>query len=60
MKGGNTAPLKKETNRTNKENYRQISILSNVSKVFEKCMYKNMSYVFKNLFSKCQCGFRRD
>ena len=60
MKGGNTTPLKKETNRTNKENYRQISILSNVSKVFEKCMYKKMSYVLENLFSKCQCGFRRD
>ena len=60
MKVGNITPFFLKKPCTNKENYKQISILSNVSKVFEKCMYKKMSYVFENLFSKCQYGFRRD
>ena len=56
--GNKTASFKKN-DRTNKENYRPISILPNLSKVFEKCIYKQLSNFFENLFSKYQCGFRK-
>ena len=45
-----TAPIKKITG--------QLVILPNLSKVFEKCIYKQLSKIFENLFSKYQCGFR--
>ena len=59
MKPGNITPSFKKSDRTNKEIYRPISILPNLSKVFEKCIYKQVSNFFENLFSKYQCGFRK-
>ena len=38
MKLGNIAPSFKKNDHTNKENYRPISILPNLSKVIEKCI----------------------
>ena len=38
-------------------NYRPISILPNISKIYERCMYKKMSDYFGNLFSKFRCRF---
>ena len=43
-----------------KESYRPISILSNIFKVYERCLYDQMSEFFDNIFSKYQCGFRTD
>ena len=42
-----------------KENYRPVSILSNISNVFERCIYKQLSVFFENILSKYQCGFRK-
>ena len=42
-----------------KGNYRPVSILPNLSKIFEKCMSEQMSQFFENIFSKYQCGFRK-
>ena len=42
-----------------KGNYRPVSILPNLSKIFEKCMFEQMSQFFENIFSKYQCGFRK-
>ena len=42
-----------------KENYRPISILPNISKVYERCLYDQMSNFFEDIFSKYQCGFRK-
>ena len=36
-----------------------MSILPNLSKIFEKCMFEQMSQFFENIFSKYQCGFRK-
>ena len=41
------------------ENNRPISILPNLSKIFQKCMFKQMSQFCDNIFSKYQCGFRK-
>ena len=45
--------------RCSKDNYRPISILLNVSKIFEKCMFCQMSRYMDNFLSKHQSGFRK-
>ena len=42
-------PVFKKEDRTNKENYRPISILSNLSKVFERCLYNQLSVFFDEI-----------
>ena len=41
------------------DNYRPISILPIISKIFEKLMCKELSNHFDHKFSKFQCGFRK-
>ena len=40
------------------ENYRSVSILPNISKIYERRLFKQMPNYFPNIFSKFQCGFR--
>ena len=47
----------KKDGRTEKSNYRPISILSNILKIYERCLYKQMYSYFDKIFSKNQCGF---
>ena len=42
-----------------KENYRPVSILSNISKIYETCMYNEPSSYFEDIFSDYQFGFRK-
>ena len=42
-----------------KENFRPVSILPTLSKIFEKCMFAQMSTFFDNIFSNQQCRFRK-
>ena len=49
----------KKGNRSEKGNYRPVSILPNISKVFERCIYKQISQFFEGIISKYQCGFRK-
>ena len=54
--------LFKKGEKTDKNNYRPISLISNVSKILEKLMYKRI-YVFleqKNSFYPYQFGFRHN
>ena len=44
---------------TEKTNYRPISILSNISKIYERLKHDNMSDYFNDVLSKFQCGFRK-
>ena len=47
----------KKKSKSSKDNFRSVSILSNISKVYERCIYDQIhSYIDKILFSK-QCGF---
>ena len=60
FKQAEVRPLYKKDGRTDKSNYRPISILSNVSKVYERSLYNQLYDFFdKNIFSKYQCGFRK-
>ena len=42
-----------------KDNYIPVSILSNISKIFERCMFQQISKFMEPLLSKYQCGFRK-
>ena len=53
-------PFYKNDRRADKSNYRPISILSNVSKIYERFLFSQLyDYFDKNIFSKYQCGFRK-
>ena len=43
-----------------KNNYRPVNILSSVSKIYEHCIYHQINDYFHPLFSKLQCGFRKE
>ena len=59
LKNANVTPVHKKDSRENEANYRPVSILPNISKIYEKCMYKQISDYFENILSKYQCGFRK-
>ena len=60
LKEADIVPVHKKKSKLSKENYRPISILPNISKVYERCLYDQMSEFFDNIFSEYQCGFRKD
>ena len=49
----------KNGTKTSKDNYRPVSILSNISKIYERLMFKEISEYFELILSKFQCGFRK-
>ena len=59
MKLANVTPVHKKGSQSEKGNYRPVSILPNLSKVFERCIYKQIYEYFENILSKYQCGFRK-
>ena len=52
-------PVFKKNLRTDKENYIPVSILSSISKIFERRFYKQLYDYFDLIFSQNQCGFRK-
>ena len=44
----------------NKEKYRPVSILSHMSKVFERIFYKQIDHFMTSRFSLFLCGFRKN
>ena len=52
-------PVFKKGSKNSKHNYRPISILKNISKVYERVMFKQIGDFMENYFSKFQCGFRK-
>ena len=59
LKKADVIPVYKKISKLSKENYRPISILPNISKVYEMCLYDQISKYFKTRFSKFQSGFRK-
>ena len=49
----------KKDSRTEKKNYRPISILSDVSKIYETCVNKELEEYFQALLCKYQSGFQK-
>ena len=59
LKLADITPAYKKGKKDIKGNYRPVSILPNLSKIFEKQIFKQMSQFFENILSKYQCGFRK-
>ena len=59
FKLANITPDFKQGSRNQKENYRPISILPIISKIFEKLICRQLSNSFDNIHSKFQCAFRK-
>ena len=60
LKRADITPVHKKDSKSEKNNHRPVSILSNISKVYERIMFKQMSEFFESsFFSKYQCGFRK-
>ena len=59
MKTAEVTPVFKKNDRISKENYRPVSILPVISKIFERCIYNQLETFFSDKLSKFQCGFRK-
>ena len=59
LKYANVSPLFKKDDSTNKENYRPISILPSISKIFERLMFQQITSYVCNILSPFLCGFRK-
>ena len=59
LKEADVIPVYKKKSKLSKENYRPISSLPNISKVYERCLYDQISIYFETIFSKFQRGFRK-
>ena len=59
LKYADGKPVFKKDSQTDKKNYRPISILPNVSKIYERCLNKQLEEYFQALQCKYQCGFRK-
>ena len=59
LKNADITPIFKKLDRNSKSNYRPVSILPTLSKIYEKLLHQQMYEYFENIFSKYMCGFRR-
>ena len=59
MKLANITPVFKKDDRTDKSNYRPISILPNLSKIFEKCIYNQLSIFLTKFFLNISVDLER-
>ena len=59
LKKADITPVYKKDEKFLKNNYRPVSILPSVSKIYERCIYDQINDYFQPLFSKLQCGFRK-
>ena len=59
LKIADITPAHKKDETTTKENYRPVSILPSISKIFEGNMFNQISTYIDNHLSKYLCGFRK-
>ena len=59
LKLAEVLPVFKNNDEKDKSNYRPISILSNISKIYEDVSKYNLNEYFANFLSNYQCGFRQ-
>ena len=59
IKTAEVVPVYKKKKRTDKNNDRPVSILSNTSKIYERSFYNQMYDYFDRTFSRYQYGFRK-
>ena len=59
LKAADILSTHKKKDKSDIENYRPISILPTLSKIYERCMYDQIYKYFDQILSKYQCDFRR-
>ena len=59
MKLADISLVYKKGGRNDETNYRPVSILPVISKIYERFMFLQISDYFSNIFSEFQCGFRK-
>ena len=59
LNSAEVVPVYKKNDKKDKSNYRSISILSNISKIYERCIQTQLNEYFAKFLSKFQCGFRK-
>ena len=59
LKKADITPVFKKDEKFLETNYRPVSVLPTVSKIYERCLYDQINEYFQSLFSKLQCGFRK-
>ena len=59
LKKANITPVFKKGDRNSKDNYRPVSILPNISKIFERCIFRQLYRFMFEFLSKYQCGFAK-
>ena len=52
-------PVFKKDDKYDKSNYQPVSILPILSKVYEKCIYKQIENYMENILSNFKCDFRK-
>ena len=60
LKLADITPIFKKEDSLNKENYRPVSILPHLSKVFERILYKQIDSFMENKFLPFLCEFRKN
>ena len=60
LKLADLSPVFKKDDDVNKENYRPVSILSHMSKAFERIFYKQIDPFMPSKFSPFLCGFKKN
>ena len=59
LKQVNITPVFKKEETYFKDNHRPVSILSNVSKIFQRCMFRKINEYMNIFLSRHQCGLER-
>ena len=59
LKHSEVIPAYKKLDPLKKENYRPVSLLPHVSKVFERIIYQQINTYMKDKLSKCLAGFNK-
>ena len=59
LKLADVSPIFKKKDKTFVENYRPVSILPTVSKIFERIMQKRISDYIEKFISPFLCGYRK-
>ena len=59
LKVANVRPIYKKVDPFDKKNYRPVSILPLLSKVYERVIYEQASNYFEPFFNEILCGFRK-
>ena len=60
LKKADVSPVFKKGNHNDKTNYRPVSILPSLSKIYERLIYNQINHMTENALSIFQCGFAKN